>query len=98
MLRIRFHRSRRFASSAQSTPQPRSILGHPRAAQILPALIIAICLSLSCNHKAGVNGSGEQPGFTDSLGRKVSVKANPQRIISLAPSVTEILFALNLGD
>lgn len=36
--------------------------------------------------------------FTDEVGRKVEVKGPPQRIISLAPSVTEILFALGLGD
>jgi iron complex transport system substrate-binding protein len=34
----------------------------------------------------------------DGLGRPVSIKNNPQRIISLAPSLTEILFAIGLGD
>ncbi len=36
--------------------------------------------------------------FTDGLGRAVLVAANPQRIVSLAPNVTEILFALGLED
>ncbi|MGH9855131.1 MAG: helical backbone metal receptor, partial [Blastocatellia bacterium] len=36
--------------------------------------------------------------FTDGIGRTVAVAPNPQRIISLAPNVTEIFFALNLGD
>ena len=35
---------------------------------------------------------------TDQLGRKVGLEAIPQRIISLAPSNTEILFALGLAD
>ena len=35
---------------------------------------------------------------TDSLGRKVTIKHLPQRIVSLAPSNTEILFALGLDD
>ncbi len=35
---------------------------------------------------------------TDDLGRKVTVKSLPHRIISLAPSNTEILFALGLDD
>ncbi len=35
---------------------------------------------------------------TDGLGRKVTIKSLPHRIISLAPSNTEILFALGLGD
>jgi iron complex transport system substrate-binding protein len=37
--------------------------------------------------------------ITDQLGRTATLKTNsPQRIISLAPSNTEILFALGLGD
>jgi len=35
---------------------------------------------------------------TDQLGRVVKLEETPQRIISLAPSNTEILFALGLGD
>ena len=35
---------------------------------------------------------------TDQLGRKVGLEAIPQRIISLAPSNTEILFALGLAE
>ncbi len=34
----------------------------------------------------------------DGLGRQVTISAIPQRIVSLAPSNTEILFALGLGD
>src|SRR4030042_2436465 len=36
--------------------------------------------------------------FTDEIGRQVEVKAPPQRIISVAPSVTETPFALGLGE
>jgi iron complex transport system substrate-binding protein len=36
--------------------------------------------------------------FTDEMDRKVEVKGPPQRIVSVAPSVTEALFALGLGD
>lgn len=35
--------------------------------------------------------------YTDSANRKVSIVGVPQRLISLAPSNTEILFALDLG-
>ncbi len=35
---------------------------------------------------------------TDALGRVVTLPELPQRIVSLAPSVTEILFALGLDD
>jgi iron complex transport system substrate-binding protein len=34
----------------------------------------------------------------DDLGRLVTINGTPQRIVSLAPSNTEILFALGLGD
>ena len=35
---------------------------------------------------------------TDELGRTVQVPAQPQHIVSLAPSITEILFALGVSD
>lgn len=35
--------------------------------------------------------------FKDALGRSVVLKGKPSRIISLAPSITEILYALGLG-
>lgn len=34
----------------------------------------------------------------DGLGNKVSIEEEPQKIISLSPSSTEMLFALDLGD
>lgn len=36
--------------------------------------------------------------LTDMLGRSVFVHGVPERIVSLCPTVTEILFALNAGD
>jgi len=36
--------------------------------------------------------------ITDDLGRTVTIVETPERIVSLAPSITEILFALDLGD
>jgi iron complex transport system substrate-binding protein len=35
---------------------------------------------------------------TDETGRLVRIKALPQRIVSLAPGITETLYALGLGD
>ena len=36
--------------------------------------------------------------FVDDLGRKVYLAKAPSRVISLAPSITEILYAIGLGD
>jgi iron complex transport system substrate-binding protein len=36
--------------------------------------------------------------ITDQYNRTVTIKANPQRIVSLSPAHTEILYALGLGD
>ena len=36
--------------------------------------------------------------FVDALGRKVYLSRAPARVISLAPSITEILYAIGRGD
>ena len=36
--------------------------------------------------------------FTDDVGREVRIEAPPRRIVSLAPHITEILFALGLDE
>ena len=36
--------------------------------------------------------------FTDDIGRNIEITKKPERIISLAPNITEILFFLQLGD
>ena len=36
--------------------------------------------------------------FTDEVGRTIEINGPPQRIVSVAPNVTEILFALGLED
>ena len=58
-------------------------------------LILGITLGL-----AGCTLSeATSPGaIVDDLGRSVNIENVPQRIVSLAPSITEILFSLDLGD
>lgn len=36
--------------------------------------------------------------YTDDAGRKIEISRKPERIVSLAPSITEILFFLQLGN
>ena len=61
---------------------------------LLPLLSILIISAAAC--------APAEPAFSgttvDDLGRPVSIEKIPQRIISLAPSNTEILFALGLRD
>lgn len=57
--------------------------------------IIAICLVLGASAAAW---AGYPMIVKDVRGRQVSIKAKPMRIVSLAPSNTEILYALGLGD
>jgi len=66
----------------------------------LPSLILMGILMLSgLTGLSEISLAREFPlAVTDYLGRKVTVSSEPQSIISLAPSNTEILFALGLGD
>lgn len=70
----------------------------PRLASLV--LLLAACLTLSCSPRraAPVESPAEPRVVTDEIGHTVHVPANPQRIVSLAPSITETLFALDLGD
>jgi cobalamin transport system substrate-binding protein len=60
------------------------------------AVILACCLTWSCSSRQ--SPPGELRVIVDELGRKVELKSMPARIVSLAPSVTETLFALGLAD
>jgi len=57
-------------------------------------LFLPLTFLLACS-----SATPTPPGaVVDDLGRSVSIVNEPQRIISLAPSNTEILFSLGLGD
>ena len=80
-------------TSASRPPSPAAI--PPVRAAWLVAVASA-CLSISC---ASTKPSPESAHtFTDEIGRTLNVKPNPQRIVSLAPSITETLFVLGLDD
>jgi iron complex transport system substrate-binding protein len=63
---------------------------------VLCLIIVSVLVSLP-----GCQATNETPvpvSIIDDLGRSVQINTAPQRIISLAPSNTEILFALGLED
>ena len=43
-----------------------------------------------------LHGKSSAAIVTDEIGRKVEIKSIPQRIVSLAPGITETLYAMNL--
>jgi len=55
------------------------------------ALLAAMCFA------AGVPALASRQ-FTDEKGRRITVPDNPQRVICLAPSLTEMTYALGLGN
>jgi len=71
------------------------------------AWVLAACSSLTPRPAAQVIASTSSALFahnvfplalTDDLGRQVTLPSAPKRIVSLAPSNTEILFAVGAGD
>lgn len=59
-------------------------------------LLLALLLT-GCGPARSATPSGAKT-LTDDLGRSVVLNGTPQRIISMAPSVTEILYAVGAGD
>lgn len=66
-------------------------------------LVLAMCMTLGCGAKTGADtpapGEGTFPvDVTDYHGNVITIAEKPETIISLAPAVTEVLFALGAGD
>jgi iron complex transport system substrate-binding protein len=73
------------------------------AALTVPWLVVAGCGDAPGGDKpGGAARASSEEGFpltvTDVLGRRVALAKPPERIISLAPRNTEILFAVGAGD
>lgn len=78
----------------------------PHLAGLLMCAVLIACLisgtGCQCDNTAPASATSGSVTFpltlTDDLGRTVVLEEIPQRIVSLAPSNTEILYALGLGD
>ena len=68
------------------------------ARSLLFALVFSYALSGCARPQRGVLVERERREFTDGLGRRVAVPFPPQHIVSLAPNLTETLFALGLDE
>lgn len=62
-------------------------------------LILILLLGGAMKTSTALSDEASYPiSVVDDFGRNVTVSAMPEKIVSLAPSATEILFALNLGS
>jgi iron complex transport system substrate-binding protein len=66
------------------------------------ALICALLLAVSCSSQRNGSAGGQTAAatreVTDEAGRRVNVPLRPQRIITLAPNLTEIVFDVGAGS
>lgn len=61
-------------------------------------LTLLLALLTACAPQAAPTTAPAALTFTDGLGREVTLDGPAQRIVSMAPSNTEILFAIGAGD
>lgn len=68
-------------------------------------LFLLTAAGCSSKNQEAANNSGATTGvttypvnITDDLGKSIAIDKEPQKIVSLSPANTEILFALGLGD
>lgn len=76
--------------------------------RVLPALLTLVLLGAACSDAADPAGPSAEPSVPDAAafpvtlvdddGVEVTIEAEPQRIVTFAPSMTEIVFALGLGE
>ena len=70
-------------------------------------IFLTVVFTIGCNKAPEITESKEKNNvsesyfpltLTDQIGREVTIETQPERIISLSPANTEILYALGLED
>jgi iron complex transport system substrate-binding protein len=60
--------------------------------------VLVVLLSLLVSMTIGCQAQFQPGTYTDDMGREVAINEIPQRIVSHVPSITEMLFALGVGE
>jgi len=60
--------------------------------------VLVVLLSLLVSMTIGCQAQFQPGTYTDDMGREVTINEIPQRIVSHVPSITEMLFALGVGE
>lgn len=102
---LRSEESGEMVADCRESPRPRHGSRHealscglPRVLRVVIAVITCAIALGGCHRLAsGPTSTIEKAIYTDELGRKVEIAPHPQRIVSLAPSLTETLFAVGAG-
>ena len=88
--------SNTYAAYAAGVITPKEVTVMVRKMSVFMALVLALVMALC---PMGAMADEAQPvDVVDALGRTVTIDSVPEKIVSLSPSNTEILFALGVGD
>ncbi|MBE3582362.1 MAG: cobalamin-binding protein [Thermoanaerobacteraceae bacterium] len=80
--------------------------GKLRVVSALTAVLVLGLFLFGCSGRGAPQGEEAAPAgaegypltVADDMGREITLKARPERLVSLSPGNTEILFALGLGE
>lgn len=77
----------------------RTIVDKGRREKVIVVLLVWLALMSACSRRAALPSRAiETHEVTDDLGRQISLPQHVTRAISLAPSITESIFAAGAGD
>ncbi|NLZ39556.1 MAG: cobalamin-binding protein [Firmicutes bacterium] len=81
-------------------------MSRKKCLSVLLLMVFVLTLAVGCGQQTGGDNKGGKEGaegaypltMTDAAGREVTLEARPERIVSLMPSLTEIVFALEADE